>query len=102
MKPASHLHAVAQTTEQYFLLRLGTPFHGAGLQIGGSPSWPETVRLPLRLLTTEMQNRTFVDVTSASTAVAATPPLETEFVLTLILSVVAGDVCGVLPGALSA
>lgn len=100
MKPASRLHAVAQYTEHYFLLRRSTPPHGAGLQLGASLSWLEAARLPLCLLTSEMHNRTVVDAAFASAGVAVTPAMETNSILTLILSVATGDVCSVLPGAL--
>jgi len=46
-----------------------------------------------------MHNRTFVDAAFASAGVAVIPAMETNSLLTLILSVLAGDVCRVLVGA---
>lgn len=100
LKATSRLHAMAQYTEHYFLLRRSTLPHSAGLFVGAPLSWPEAARLPLCLLTTEMHNRTVVDAAFASAGVAVTPAMETNSLLTLILSVLAGDVCSVLPGAL--
>ena len=100
MKPDSRLHALAQYTEHYFLLRRSTLPHSARLQLGAPLSWPEAARLPLCLLTTEMHNRTVVDAAFTAAGVAVTPAMETNSLLTLILSVLAGDVCSVLPGAL--
>jgi len=100
MKPTSRLHAVAQYTEHYFLLRRSTPPNNVGMHIGAPLSWSEAARLPLCLLTTEMHNRTVVDAAFTSAGVAVTPAMETNSILTLILSVLAGDVCSVLPGAL--
>ena len=100
LKATSRLHAMAQYTEHYFLLRRSTLPHSAGLFVGAPLSWAEAARLPLCLLTREMHNRTVVDAAFASAGVAVTPAMETNSILTLILSVVAGDVCSVLPGAL--
>ena len=47
-----------------------------------------------------MHNRTLVDGAFASAGVTVVPVIETNSILTLALSVVAGDVCSVLPGAL--
>jgi DNA-binding transcriptional LysR family regulator len=47
-----------------------------------------------------MHNRSLVDQAFAQAGAAVTPVMETSSVLTLALSVLAGDVCSVLPGAL--
>ena len=56
--------------------------------------------LPLCLLTPEMHNRSLVDGAFRAAGAMVRPAMETDSVLTLALSVVAGQVCSVLPGAL--
>ena len=62
--------------------------------------WADAAQLPLCLLTPEMHNRSLVDQAFAQAGAAVVPVMETNSVLTLALSVLAGDVCSVLPGAL--
>jgi DNA-binding transcriptional LysR family regulator len=47
-----------------------------------------------------MHNRTIVDSAFTTAGVAVHPAIETNSILTMMLSVVAGSVCSVLPGAL--
>jgi DNA-binding transcriptional LysR family regulator len=47
-----------------------------------------------------MHNRSLVDGAFRSAGATVLPAMETDSVLTLALSVVAGNVCSVLPGAL--
>jgi DNA-binding transcriptional LysR family regulator len=47
-----------------------------------------------------MHNRTIVDAAFTTAGVSVRPAIETNSILTLMLSVVAGNVCSVLPGAL--
>ena len=47
-----------------------------------------------------MHNRTIVDAAFAQAGVTAKPIIETNSLLTLALSVVAGEVCSILPGAM--
>lgn len=97
------LRAWPQYVEHYFLLRRAVPPEGApcrGLQIGAPMAWSEAARLPLCLLTPEMHNRSLVEGAFRSAGAAVLPAMETDSVLTLALSVVTGDVCSVLPGAL--
>ena len=47
-----------------------------------------------------MHNRAILDQAFATAGVAVTPAIETNSVLTLALSVGAGEVCAVLPGAM--
>ena len=63
-------------------------------------AWADAAALPLCLLTPEMHNRSLVDGAFRSAGATVMPAMETDSVLTLALSVVAGNVCSVLPGAL--
>lgn len=62
--------------------------------------WCEAAQVPLCLLTPEMHNRSLVDRAFAQVGAEVQPVMETNSLLTLALSVLAGDVCSVLPGAL--
>lgn len=101
------LRAWPQYVEHYFLLRCTKrppkrlP-NGArrGLQIGPPMAWADAAALPLCLLTPEMHNRSLVDGAFRAAGAMVRPAMETDSVLTLALSVVAGQVCSVLPGAL--
>jgi DNA-binding transcriptional LysR family regulator len=89
-----------QYTEHYFLLRRTAKPSGKGLQIAHPLSWKEAANLPLCLLTPEMHNRTIVDAAFTAAGVRVNPAIETNSIMTMMLSVMAGDVCSVLPGAL--
>lgn len=94
------LRVIAQYTEHYFLLRrAGTPAQG-GLQMGPATTWASAARLPLCLLTGEMHNRAIVDSAFRRAQVLPRPAIETNSILTLALSVVAGSVSSIMPGAL--
>jgi DNA-binding transcriptional LysR family regulator len=94
------LRAWPQYVEHYFLLRRSGKARRRGLQIGPPMGWADAARLPLCLLTPEMHNRALVDGAFRSAGATVLPAMETDSVLTLALSVVAGNVCSVLPGAL--
>lgn len=94
------LAVIAQYVERYFLVRRATRRSAAGLRIRGTTGWKDAAAHPLCLLTPEMHNRTIVDSAFALAGVSVKPVIETNSVLTLALSVVAGQVCSVLPGAL--
>jgi DNA-binding transcriptional LysR family regulator len=89
-----------QYTEHYFLLRRAAKPHANGLQIAKSMPWKEAATCPLCLLTPEMHNRTIVDAAFTTAGVRVTPSIETNSIMTMMLSVVDGNVCSVLPGAL--
>jgi DNA-binding transcriptional LysR family regulator len=94
------LGTLPQYAEHYFLVRRA-PSAGAGrLRFGQTMRWAEAAELPLCLLTPDMHNRALVDGAFAAARVVVTPVIQTNSILTLALSVVAGDVCSVLPGAL--
>lgn len=103
LKKGGHFAVLAQFDEHYFLVRrLETAAHAppAGLQLGAAMRWVDAARLPLCLLTPEMHNRSIVDRAFAEAGRSVRPVMETNSVLTLALSVLAGNVCSVLPGAL--
>ena len=89
-----------QYTEHYFLLRRAVVPNSRGLQITKSLPWKEAANLQLCLLTPEMHNRTIVDAAFTAAGVRVTPAIETNSIMTMMLSVMAGDVSSVLPGAL--
>lgn len=94
------LRTIDQYTERYFLLRRAQSPSADGLQMGPAMSWLEASQLPLSLLTAEMHNRTIIDSAFAVAGAEVRPAIQTNSILTLGLSVVAGAVCSVLPGAL--
>jgi DNA-binding transcriptional LysR family regulator len=94
------LQAVPQYVEHYFLLRRAVTPHASELQIGPHMRWDTAARLPLCLLTPDMHNRTIVDAAFVTAGVRVKPAIETNSILTLALSVVAGGVYSIMPGAL--
>lgn len=103
LSPNGPLAVLPQYAEHYFLVRrLPEPqqSQGAELRLGAPMRWLDAARLPLCLLTPEMHNRSLVDQAFAKAGAVVRPVMETNSVLTLALSVLAGDVCSVLPGAL--
>jgi DNA-binding transcriptional LysR family regulator len=94
------LTSYPQYNEHYFLLRKAARVHAVELQIGKPMQWKDAADLPLCLLTSEMHNRTIVDASFAAVGCKPRAIIETNSILTLALSVVAGQVCSVLPGAL--
>ena len=89
-----------QYTEHYFLLRRSATPHAKGMQLAQAMHWKEAAKLPLCLLTPDMHNRTIVDAAFTTAGVRVTPAIETNSIMTMMLSVIDGDVCSVLPGAL--
>ena len=103
LKKVGPLAVLPQYAEHYFLVRrLEQPARAskAELQLGAAMPWADAAQLPLCLLTPEMHNRSIVDRAFAKAGAVVTPVMETNSVLTLALSVLAGDVCSVLPGAM--
>ena len=94
------LRHVPQYTEHYFLVRKAGLAQSEQMQIGPKMTWAEAAKLPLCLLTREMYNRTIVDKAFLDAGMSIKPVIETNSILTLVLSVAVGDVCSVLPGAL--
>lgn len=94
--------ALPQYVEQYFLLRRAMVGAGAPLQLGAAIGWREAAAMSLCLLTPEMHNRTIVDAAFRQAGVEVKPAVETNSIVTVVLSVLDGEVCTVLPGALMA
>jgi DNA-binding transcriptional LysR family regulator len=101
MDPRSvRLRSLEQYTEHYFLLRRVDNPQTDGLRIGQPLTWQQAGRFPLCLLTPEMHNRTIVDAAFRQAGVQVVPAMETNSLLAMALSVVQGQMCGILPGAL--
>jgi DNA-binding transcriptional LysR family regulator len=100
--------ALPQYVEHYFLLRraeasmVGAGAAGAPLRIGAPIGWREAAAMALCLLTREMHNRTIVDAAFAQAGLDVQPAIETNSIVTVVLSVLDGEVAAVLPGALLA
>lgn len=91
-----------QYVERYFLLRRAAAGAAVSLYPGAAVNWREAAAMPLCLLTPEMHNRTIVDAAFRQAGVEVRPAIETSSIVTLVLSVLDGEVCAVLPGALIA
>ena len=97
------LVSVWQYNEHYFLLRRATSPSASGLRIlEKACNWSAAADYPLCLLTPEMHNRTVVDAAFRQAGSTPRPVIETNSILTLGLTVLVGEVCSVLPGALVA
>jgi DNA-binding transcriptional LysR family regulator len=96
------LRAIPQYVEHYFLLRRAAVPHAVEMQVGQPITWEQAADLPLCLLTPEMHNRAIVNEAFAQAGRAPQAIIETNSILTMALSVVAGQVCSVMPGALVA
>ena len=100
----TRLRALPQYVEQYFVLRRASgesPSPGM-LRFGPAITWGEAGALAHCMLTPEMHNRAIVDGAFRTAGVEVLPAIETNSIMTLVLSVLDGDVCAVLPGALVA
>ena len=98
----TRLSALPQYTEHYYLVRRHGRADTLAMRRGEPMHWHDAALLPLCLLTPEMHNRTIVDSAFALAGVEVKPVMETNSMLTLALSVVAGAVCSILPGAVVA
>lgn len=104
----SKLRSLAQYSEHYFLVQKASALNQAKTQnvqvgkinINGKITWKQAALLPLCLLTPDMHNRTIMDTAFFRAGMKVKPIIETNSILTLALSVVAGEVCSILPGAL--
>jgi len=100
LTPRAQLTAWPQYVEHYFLLRRAEKPHPDGLRIGPRLRWKDAAAYPLALLTPEMHNRTIIDSAFVTAGTPVKPVIETNSILSLALSVVEGQVCSVMPGAL--
>lgn len=96
---SSRFDLLPQYEEHYFLVRRSAR-PAPGLRLGPPMRWAEAAELRLCLLTPDMHNRSLVDSAFAQAGASVRPVMETNSVLTLALSVQAGDLASVLPGAL--
>ncbi len=94
------LRVLPQYTEHYFLVRRSASPGGDQLQFGAPIPWVQAADMALCLLTPDMHNRTLVDSAFATVGKTVQAAIETNSIVTLALSVVAGEVCSVMPGAL--
>ena len=97
---SSNVRVIPQYTEHYFLLRKAPPARSRHLRVGKPLRWRDAAELPLCLLSAEMHNRSIIDRAFAEAGVSPKPVIETNSISTLALSVRAGRVCSVMPGAL--
>jgi DNA-binding transcriptional LysR family regulator len=92
-----------QCIERYYLLRRSVrPSPDGLLRLGAPMHWADAARLPLALLTPDMHNRSIIDAVLLQAGMPITPAIETNAITTLVLSVMAGNVCSVLPGVMVA
>lgn len=98
-KRGERLSTCMQYIEQYFVLRRSRKRQSA-LHFGAPMRWADAARLPLCALGAEMHNRTILDRAFAEAGVELGPVIETNSVMALLVVVLDGDVCAVLPGAL--
>jgi DNA-binding transcriptional LysR family regulator len=96
----TRLTTLPQYTERYFLVRRAAKPSPDALRFGPPMTWADAAKLPLCLLTPDMHSRTRVDAAFAAAGVEVQPVMETNSMLTLALTVVVGEVCSVLAGAL--
>lgn len=96
------LQALPQYVEHYFLLRRAQVPHAVELQVGVPLTWEQAAGHALCLLTPDMHNRTIVNTAFASVGCQVLANIETNSILTMALSVLEGQVCSVMPGALVA
>ncbi len=99
---ATRIEVLPQYDEHYFLLRRRDGDDPSASRIGAAIAWKDAADEPLCMLSSEMHNRTIVDSAFAAAGGTARPVIETNSVLTLVLSVLAGNVGSVMPGALVA
>lgn len=98
---SARLSLIPQYTERYFLLRRSATPCKVGLRVcSQATTWEAAGQLPLCLLTPEMHNRTIVDAAFSQIGGPVKPVIETNSILTLGLTVLVGEVCSILPGAL--
>jgi DNA-binding transcriptional LysR family regulator len=97
------LEAVPQYIERYYLLQRARRADVANeLTIGAPTTWHEAAQQPLCLLTPDMHNRSIVEGAFAAAGAAVQPAIETNAIVTVVLSVLDGQVSAVVPGSLMA
>jgi DNA-binding transcriptional LysR family regulator len=94
------LKLLAQYDERYYLLRRSADGQAGGLRFAASLPWREAAEAPLCLLSPEMHNRSIIDRAFAAAGVRPQAAIETNSIVTLSLSVLAGRVHSIMPGTL--
>jgi DNA-binding transcriptional LysR family regulator len=95
------LEAVPQYTERYYLLqRAARSDVATWLTIRAPTTWRDAAEHPLCLLTPDMHNRSIVDGAFRAAGVEIRPAIETNAIVTVVLSVLDGQVNAVVPGSL--
>jgi DNA-binding transcriptional LysR family regulator len=88
--------------EQYYFLRRATTRAAGRLRVGAEMRWSEAATQPLCLLTPDMHFRSIVDGALSQGGAPPEPAIETNSLWALGLSVAAGEVATILPGAMIA
>jgi DNA-binding transcriptional LysR family regulator len=91
-EPLARVRGIPLYAERYFAVGAGELINAADLM-----TWGEAARLPLCLLTNDMQNRRILDATFALAGETARPGIETNSVLAIITHVRSGAWASVLP-----
>jgi DNA-binding transcriptional LysR family regulator len=100
------VEVLPQYIEHYFLLRRNAPDEATGAcarnGLGAPITWRDAAQWPLCMLTPDMHNRSIIDASFAAAGVSVKPAIETDAVLALVLTIVSGRACSVMPGPLVA
>ncbi|MFP4327515.1 MAG: LysR family transcriptional regulator [Paracoccaceae bacterium] len=97
-EPLGRVASVPLYRERYMLLaRADDPLAGRD-----SIGWAEVAKLPLALLTPDMQNRRIMNQHFAEMGHVAEPLLEASSVIILASQVISGEMCTILPSKLAA
>ena len=91
-EPLARVRGIPLYSERYFVVRTGQ-----GDDLNGQMRWSEAGRLPLCLLTSDMQNRRILDASFAAAGARVRPGIETNSVLAIIAHVRSGAWASVLP-----
>jgi len=95
------LEAVPQYIERYYLLQRARRADVATeLTIGAPATWRDAAAERLCLLTPEMHNRSIVDGAFEAAGASVQPAIETNAIVTVVLSVLDGQVSAIVPGSL--
>ena len=91
-EPLARVRDIPLYSERYFVVRVGQVDDTAD-----EMTWGEAARLPLCLLSTDMQNRRILDATFASAGEVVRPGIETNSVFAIIAHVRSGAWASVVP-----
>lgn len=91
-EPLSRVRGVPLYTEEYFVVAMPSLLRGLD-----EISWSDAAKLPLCLLSPEMQNRRILNASFAAAGAPVHPGIETNSVLAIITHVRSGSWAAVLP-----